>query len=919
MTTRPRTIAFPSFATVVSLLLLCMFSMWSVHAGNSNNLSAETAETIMQQQDTLSPGAWTSHYAVNPLSMQTNSILTLTEEDFNPGNHINVWNLILGRVPGLNISHYDGEPGGGTSARSNYTSSTPEWPLIVIDGVPLIREFPDGMRNPLNFLSPDDIETVSYLRPTAASAVYGMRGSNGVLIISTRKPDKNAPVRFSYSGNVSLSSVTKTPEVLSTEAFTQLVNERYGDQPDVLSLMGNANTQWQDEIYRNAAGHNHHLAASGNLAKVPWRASLNYTDQAGVLNTDKLQRLGTQLSFHPSLLDDHLQVSLNLHASQLENRLAPQQAISNAIGFDPTQSVYDPGNPFGGYFAHTYKVIPIPTAPANPVALLFQTDNTDQTTTLSARTQINYRLRSLPGLSLHLMASQQQFNSDYKGLTSENAAWEWAIGGRKTENQKEYHSGIMEAWARYQTGVFSGGHSLEASMGVTSHNTRYEYSFYTTNHENNALGIPVQVFEDSHGWSETHFRSLFAHAGYNFSDRYLLYLNLRNDATSRLADDNNSSLYYGVSAAWQVHNEVFWPENAFFSALQPRLSYGTHGMLPVFSSIANTFFPNTPYGLDMNLKPEKRTTLNGGIDIALLNNRINLSADYHQTSHTDIILPMIVPSGTNLTSIVLTNIGEAESSGWDISLHALPVLTENLSWSITTHFQSSSNEIIKMSQVADDSFSGILFGSIQGGGAYNTIFIDSDGFPFSSFFVLQSIYNNEGYPQPNLYVDQNQDGIITEDDYIRYQTPYPDFTMGIASQLQWNNWNVGFSGRFQSGNYVYNNTSSFFGNYSRLYRPEGPYLGNITPEALALNFENPHLNSDYYVQDATFFRMDFISLGYRFGGLLQDALNLTLTATVQNAFVLTNYEGMDPEVPSGIDFARYPRPRTFVLGVKMDF
>ncbi|TVQ13282.1 MAG: hypothetical protein EA361_09875, partial [Bacteroidetes bacterium] len=365
------------------------------------------------------------------------------------------------------------------------------------------------------------------------------------------------------------------------------------------------------------------------------------------------------------------------------------------------------------------------------------------------------------------------------------------------------------------------------------------------------------------------------------------------------------------SASWQLHNEAFWPENSFFSALQPRLSYGTHGIVPVFSSIANTFFPNTPYGLDMNLKPEKRTTLNGGIDIAMLNNRITLSADYHKTQHMDIVMPILVPSGTNLSSIILTNIGEAESSGWDIALHALPVLTENLSWSITTHFHSSSNEIIRLNHFTDD-YEGFRFGS-------NGNFINSPGYPFSSFFVLQSIYNNEGHPQPDMYVDQNQDGMITQDDFIRYQTPYPDYTVGIASQLQWNNWNVGFSGRFQSGNYVYNNTSSFFGNYSRIYRPEGPYLGNITPEAVVLNFDNPHLNSNYYVQDATFFRMDFISLGYRIGGLLQDALNLTLTATVQNAFVLTNYEGMDPEVPSGIDYQRYPRPRTFVLGVKMDF
>ncbi|MBW6478444.1 MAG: TonB-dependent receptor plug domain-containing protein [Bacteroidales bacterium] len=836
------------------------------------------------------------------------SVWVLGEEDFNKGNIVNVWDLIQGRVPGLLISNSGGEPGGAVSV-INRNALVPDGaiPLVVIDGMPLNSRFPEEMRNQLNFLHPSDIESVIILKDGAAQSLYGMLAGNGVVIINTKRTLKDAPLRLEYSSHASLAQVTSTIDVLNGPDFRNLVNERYAQQPNAINRLGQGNTFWQDEIYRNSISHNHHLAAGGNAASIPWRAALNYSDHQGVLKTDGMNRLGGQLNINPVLLDNHLRVNFNIHASRLENRFAPQQAIGYATGFDPTQPVLDSGSPYGGYFTWTTdNGLPQSVAMPNPVAYLDLNEDIGKTNSLLMHTLVSYDLHFFPDLSVDLQVSRQNFNSERNHLIPGYASWQYFSGGMDSRETNDFANQLLEGRLNYRKNLPGIKSRINIMAGVSRQKFRNEYSWFMSNLEGNLANEPYMVMADFDGWSESNLASFSTHVDYTFDDRYFLHYSYRNDRSSRFSEENRSAGYHSAAGAWKLHNESFWPEDFVLSRLKLRAGYGVSGFIPVFAEAAISY----------DIKPERITTLNMGFEYALLQNRIFGTLDYYQGDRSDMPTTVMIPAGTGWQYII-TSEGNMNFSGFEFSINTLPVTRENFTWRLGAHISGMKNEIVSLYDITDD-YPGISLGPVAGSFG-NSVLILTNGYPSSSFYVYESIYDADGLPLFNLYVDQDGDGQITDADRIRYKTPFPDYYLGISSQLHYNNWNFAFSGRAGIGNYVYNNTSSYFGNYSRLYRPEGPYLGNITAEAVSLNFDYGQYLSDYYVQDASFFRMDYISLGYDFRNLREGALNLQLTATVQNAFVITGYEGLDPEVPSGIDFNSYPRPRIFTLGVKVGF
>jgi TonB-dependent starch-binding outer membrane protein SusC len=836
------------------------------------------------------------------------SVWVLDEEDFNKGNNINVWDLIQGRVPGLLISNSGGEPGGYVSV-INRNALVPEGalPLVVIDGMPLNNLFPEEMRNQLNFLHPSDIESVIILKDGAAQSLYGMLAGNGVVIINTKRTLKDAPLRLEYSSHASLAQVTSTIDVLNGPDFRNLINERYAQQPNAINRLGQGNTFWQDEIYRNSISHNHHLAASGNNFSIPWRAALNYSDHQGVLNTDGMNRLGGQLNINPVFLDNHLRVNLNLHASRLENRLAPQQAIGYATGFDPTQPVLDTGSPYGGYFTWTTdNGLPQSAAMPNPMAYLDLNEDMGKTNTLFMQAFVSYDLHFFPDLSIDLQLSRQNMNSERNHLIPGYASWQYYSGGMNSRETNDFANQYLEGRLNYRKSLPGIKSRINIMAGVSRQKFRNEYSWFMSNLEGNLANEPYMVMADFDGWSESNLVSFSTHVDYTFDDRYFLHYSFRNDQSSRFSEENRSAGYHSVAGAWKLHNESFWPEDFVLSRLKLRAGYGVSGFIPVFAEAAISY----------DIKPERISTLNAGIDYALLQNRIFGTFEYYQGKRSDMPTTVMIPAGTGWQYII-TSEGSMNFSGFEFSVKAIPVLKESFTWRIGAHFSSLKNEIVSLYDYTEN-YPGIRLGPIAGS-IGNSVLILTNGYPSSSFYVYESVYDADGLPVFNMYVDQDGDGQITDADRIRYKTPFPDYFLGISSHLQYNNWSFAFSGRASIGNYVYNNTSSYFGNYSRLYRPDGPYLGNITQEAVSLNFDYGQYLSDYYVQDASFFRMDYISLGYDFRNLREGALNLQLTATVQNAFVITGYEGTDPEVPSGIDYNSYPRPRIFTLGLKVGF
>jgi TonB-dependent starch-binding outer membrane protein SusC len=878
------------------IIYYLLFVSLSVNAQNDEN--QEKGEATISKNHNL-PEAF----------FESASVWILGEEDFNKGNIVNVWDLIQGRVPGLLIRNSGGEPGGAVSV-INRNALVPEGalPLVVIDGIPLNKRFPDEMRTQLNFLHPSDIESVIILKDGAAQSHYGMLGANGVVIIHTKRAMKDVPLKLEYSSYASMSQVTSTIDVLNGPDFRNLINERYAQQPNAINRLGQENTFWQDEIYRNSISHNHHLAASGNTFSIPWRAALNYSDHQGVLKTDGMNRMGGQLSINPVFFDNHLRIHLGIQASRLENRLASNEAIGLAIGFDPTQPVFDSGSPYGGYFTWTSDDgLPQWAAIPNPVAYLDLNEDLGKTNTLLMQALVSYDLHFFPDLSVDLQVSRQNFNSGRNYFVPVYATWMFYAGGIDSRKTNDFTNQLLEGRLNYRKSLPGIKSRINISAGVSRQDFRDEYSWYETNIENNLSNMPFLVLADFEGWSETQFVSFNSHFDYTFDDRYFLHYSFRNDRSSKFSEENRSAGYHSVAGAWKLHHEAFWPEDFLLSQFKIRAGYGESGFIPLFAEA----------GISFDLKPEKVTTINAGIDYALLNNRISGTLDYYRGERSNMPITVMIPGGTSWQYII-TSEGSMNFSGFEFSLNTFPVLKENFTWRFGAHFSGMSNEIVRLYVHDTGDFAGIRLGPITGSYG-DSVMILTNGYPASTFYVYESIYDADGLPLFNMYVDQNGDGMITDDDRIRYKTPFPDYSLGISSQLQYHNWSFAFSGRAGIGNYVYNNTSSYFGNYSLLYRPEGPYLGNITPEALLLNFQYGQYFSDYYVQDASFFRMDYISLGYDFRNLREGALNLQLTATVQNAFVITGYEGTDPEVPSGIDFNTYPRPRIFTLGVKLGF
>lgn len=845
-----------------------------------------------------------SNYREIPQALQeSSSIIVLTQEDFNKGNQVNIWQLIQGRAPGMWISLDGGAPGAMGSANGWKLNGQP---LIVVDGLPQDPHFASGMRDPLNFLNPADIESITLLTDAAASSLYGGRGGNGVILIRTKRAKQGDPLTFKYTTQLSSAQPGPKVDVLDAAAFRVLVSELYSS-PDVIDLLGEASTNWQDEIFGSAFSHNHNLSASGNMVTVPWRASFHFNENAGVLHTDHLKRLGGRINLQPSLLDDHLQFNINLHASQLENRIAPRQATGYAIGFDPTQPVRDPQSIFGGYYTWTLDGLPSFTAIPNPVALLNQTEDYSNTQTLGIHANAEYSLHFLPGVTLGVAFYQQSLSTDRESYILDRAAFRYQRGGQYDLFEDTYSNRLLEGHINYNRFLSSINSNLNLSAGITRQKFNHEFSMFSSNIENNLAGSPFLIFSDLNGTNSKHFSSLTFAAGYSYKDLYFANYNFRSDGSSFYSTENAYSGYHSLAAAWKIHNENFWPEDFFLSYLKIKTALGQSGNMDI------------PYSsfVDQNIRPEKFNSFDLAVDYGLMNNRLAGSIRYFYKDQTDLLVPVPVPSGTNLFNYVLTNQGHIEHKGWEISLGAALVEKESLSWGIRAHLttiQSHVNALVENNQ----DFLGFPSGSI-GGTVGTAIFILREGFSPRSFWVYQSLYSSNGYPMSDLYIDQNGDGMITELDRIPFQTPYPSFFMGLSSHLRMKNLQFSMAGTLVRGNYAYNNTSAFYGNYSRLYRPEGQYLGNITTEALDLNLKNPHYLSDYFVQDASFFRMDYMQLAYNFRNISGRNLNVEVSATVQNAFVITSYEGPEPEISTGIDFNPYPRPRIFSLGFGVRF
>jgi len=860
----------------------------------------------------------------------TGSLQSVSAKDFNRGFITGPQQLLAGKIAGVSINT-EGGPGSGSKIRIRGESSigASNDPLIIIDGVPMDNTDISGSRNPLNLVNPNDIESMTVLKDASASAIYGNRASGGVILITTKKGKLGDATRINYNGSISSGSLIKKIDVLGADEYRAVLKEQFEEGHPALGLTGEADTDWQDEIYNSAFGQDHNLSASGGIGRLPYRVSLGYSDKDGLLKTDNFNRLTASINLTPSFLDNRLQVKFHGKVMRIQNDFANRDAIGAAMGFDPTQSVFDPNSVYGGY---TTWIIanngnPNTLAPSNPVALLDLKDDRSSVNRYLTNASVDYRFAFLPELRANLNLAYDLTNAEGNVSIPTTAAFSFDDlngGGVNNVYTQKKENTLLEFYLNYKKEL---GKNVIDLMGGYSWQ---HFKLGNTFKDSDVAGTPSETREGADP-AEYYLLSLFGRLNYSFDDTYLFTFTLRRDGTSRFSPESRWGVFPAAALAVKLINN----DNHYLNNLKVRAGWGITGQQDIDDYYAylaryqtsfnnaryqfgNTFY-NTirPNGYDASIKWEETTTYNLGLDFSIIKNRLSATLDVYQRDTRDLLNNIPVPAGTNLSNFITTNVGDMVNKGFEVSLNATPVLKEKMSWNFAVNFAYNKAEITKLLATDDPTYQGVLTGGIAGGVGSN-IQIHSVGYAPSSFYVFEQLYDDDGNILEGEFADRNGDGVITEDDKYRFNAPNADYIIGLTSSFNYDNFTFSFAGRANLGNYVYNNIQTDQGYYDRLYGTTN-VLWNINQSAIDNNVQNnTNLTfSDHFVQAASFFKLDHITVAYDLSKVLGHGVNVF--ATVQNPVIITQYEGLDPEIGNGIDNNIYPRARTFLFGVNANF
>jgi TonB-linked SusC/RagA family outer membrane protein len=876
----------------------------------------------------------------------TGSVSTVTSKDFNTGAISTPEQLIAGKVAGVSIISNSGAPGSGSTIRIRGGASlnASNDPLIVIDGMPIDGGGISGQANALALINPNDIESFSVLKDASAAAIYGARASNGVILITTKKGKKGA-MKLDFTSQLSIGNVSKKADVLSANEMRSIVNAN--GTSTLKALLGNANTDWQDQIYQTAISTDNNVSISGAAKNIPYRLSVGNLNQKGVLKTDELKRTTVGLNITPTLFDNHLSINLNYKLSNSESRFANQGAIGAATYFDPTQAVRSSSKRFGGYWewldpnsATGLKAL----SPKNPLGLLMQNNDNSDVTRQIASALFDYKVHFLP--DLHVVVNTGMDVAEGKGTSviNDSAA---STYNRFKDASNKFHGGVnnkyrqtrnnsyLNAYLNYATDIKAISSRLELVAG-------YEYQAYkTTNYNFSDLTFDKTVVNSPNfafDVPEYRLSSYLGRANLNILNKYVLTASVRQDGSSKFNPDNRYAVFPSAAFAWKLKEEDFLKSSSTFSDLKLRASYGVTGQQDgigyydyisyynLGSNSAQYQFGNTyysifrPNGYYFNRKWEQTATANLALDFGLFDNRVTGTIEAYNRTTTDLLNEINQPAGTNFSNKIVANVGSMENKGVELTLNFQPIKNKTTTWDVSLNATYNKNEITKLTISDDPAYAGARYGGISGGTG-NTILIQSVGFQRGSYFVFKQVYDKAGKPIDGLFADLNRDGIVNEKDLYQYKGNNPEFFFGASSNLTYKRWNAGFVLRANVGNYMYNNVASSSGTLRNFLNPIG-YINNGSRDYLTTGFSGNGSNyylSDYYVQNASFLRMDNINVGYNVGKLFNNKASLRINANVQNAFIITKYKGLDPEVNGGIDNNFYPRPRTFVLGLNLNF
>lgn len=926
------------------------FSAQESSIGNSGSVNITLQSTAANLNEVVVVG-----YGTARRRDVTGAVAQVSSKDFVRGQITTPEQLIAGKVAGVQISPNGGAPGAGSRIRIRGGSSlnSSNDPLIVVDGVP-VEGGVGGSTNALNMINPNDIESFTILKDPSSAAIYGSRASNGVILITTKKGRPGA-VRFNFGANTFVQTPGRTVEVLSADQVRNIVQTKgeAGDQ----NKPGTANTNWQDEILDNAWGQDFNLSASGAMVngKLPFRVSGNFLNQDGILRTGNFKRQTLGINLSPKFLKDQLRVDLNLKGIRTTNRFADEGAIGSAISFDPTQPVRVNSNRFGGYFEYLGPVeglgiIPRDNIPFNPVGLLEQRNNTSEVMRALGNIQFDYSIPFIKGLRANLNLGLDQQRGEGQVLMTDSAASTYRryevgktangardsiyrFGGERNTYQQKQQNKLLDFYLNYTSNL--GSNSRLEVMGGYGYQG-ITYTNYATADVRYSGWYPANTVprgQDSVVDLGYTLISYYGRLNYTLANKYVLTLNARTDGISKYNPEGRWGFFPSAAFAWRINEEDFMKNSNTFSDLKLRVGYGVTGQsgigfyefIPRYQQgnlraqyqMGNDFYNvYRPVGYDPNLKWETTTSINAAVDFGFFKNRLSGSLDVFFRKTRDLLNVVPVALGTNFTNLLRQNVGNMESKGVELSINAIPVQTRKFNWDLGFNITYVRPEITKLLNNNDPRFVGNRVGGISGATG-NTIQINAVGGRPNAFYVYKQVYDDNGKPIEGLYEDLNRDGVINEGDLYSYKSPDPNYFMGFTSNFTMDKWSAGFVMRGNFQNYIYNNVYSNLGVRRGIINPLG-YLNNGSVNYLETGFENNQYFSDYYVQNASFLRMDNLNIGYNAGKVFSNS-NLRLSFNIQNVFVITKYKGIDPEINGGIDNQFYPRPRTYTLGLNLDF
>ena len=919
-------------------------------------------------------------YGTVKKSDATGSVAVVKPDEIEAGISTSAQDLLVGASPGVVVTTDGGNPTGGATIRIRGGSSlsASNDPLIVIDGVPLTNQSQGGSMSPLTMVNPNDIESMTILKDASATAIYGSRASNGVIIITTKKGRGGRP-QVNVSASMTVNTARKTLNVMSGTEFADFVRNNFSESTiDQLGYNGEIyNTDWQKQVLRTSISQDYNVSVAGMAGWLPYRVNVGYTNSQGILKTSSMDRVTAGFSLTPKFFNDLLSLNINVNGTYANQRNADTGSIGAATSMDPTKPVYTyipmAGNTgkylYNGYYTYTPGGIQDPNAAINPVQLLMDVNSHNKTLTSSGNFQVDYALHFLPELHLNLNLGYQVSKNNAQSITAANSLQAWRNGGLQANNAygaetlyKWYElqrNTLLDFYINYKKNFEVIKSDLDVMVGYSWQ--KFDYHGRSNNYVNslgfvnsqgiggfdypdyfmdwssvNSIGETVNHAEDNHWAAPLQLISFFGRLNYAFDDTYLLTFTLRDDGSSRFSKSTRWGLFPSVALGMKINNIGKLRDVAWMDELKLRLGWGQTGQqdigsffpyMPVYS-VSNTsggyqypsyttpgqwIFPIYPNPYDANIKWETTTTWNAGIDFGIFNNRLTIAFDWYLRDTKD-LLARTPAHGMNTSDYLTTNIGSLRNQGIELTVGGRPVQTPDFTWTTAINVAYNKNKITKLTGNAATDVVAARNLPVGNGGALQYHIV---GEPAYTFRVFQQVYDNDGNPIPDVFVDQNGDGVINDEDKISFHSPEPVTTLNWTNNFSYKNWDFSFHLRASIGNYVYNGPR-----YERtiLSRVDGYGLSNLLKDEFYFNTASTQLAlSDYFIENASFLRCDNITVGYTWPNLCNDHLRLRLYGAVQNPFVITKYKGIDPEVFSGIDSNVYPRPVSFTIGLIATF